>query len=111
MCDDQPALERMVALVDRWDFCHVNHIIATTIDGVQDQVVERYSPAMDLLDKLLGPLDEWGAARMITHWRDEVWQNVEQWLATDDAAKRAVLHQKVEAAAFFINRSDVFHSP
>ncbi len=81
------------------DFCQVNRIIAETVDEVQDEVLERYAPAMDLVDKLLGRLDEWIAARMITRWRDEVWRNVVRWLAADDTAERAALHRKVEAAA------------
>lgn len=36
----------------------MNRIIAGTVDEVQDAVLERYAPAMDLVDKLLDPLDE-----------------------------------------------------
>lgn len=81
------------------DFCQVNRIIAGTVDEVQDEVLERYAPAMDLVDKLLGPLDEWAASRLIARWRDEVWENAIAWLATTDAAQRAALRHKVEATA------------
>ena len=81
------------------DFCLVNRIIAETVDQVQDQVLERYSPAMELVDKVLGPLDEWIAAYMITRWRDEVWANAVHWLATEDEVKRTALRQKVERDA------------
>lgn len=81
------------------DFCQVNRIIAETVDQVQDEVLERHSPAMDLVDRLLGPLDEWIASRMITRWRDEVWENALAWLAAADADQHAALQRKVEAAA------------
>jgi hypothetical protein len=57
------------------DHCHINAIIAQTIDAVQDQVVEEASPRMDAVDKLFGRLDEWLIAELITHWRDEVWKH------------------------------------
>lgn len=81
------------------DFCQVNRVIAETVDQVQDEVLERYSPAMDLVDKLLGRLDEWIAARMIARWRDEVWRNAVRWLEMADKAERAALRQVVERLA------------
>ena len=30
---------------------------------------------MDLMDKLICPLDEWLTQRLITSWREQVWQN------------------------------------
>ncbi len=81
------------------DFCQVNRIIAETVDEVQDAVLERYAPAMDLVDRLLGRLDEWLAAHTIARWRDEVWRHAVRWLETDDAASRAALRQKIERGA------------
>lgn len=81
------------------DFCQVNRIIAETVDEVQDAVLERYAPAMDLVDRLLGRLDEWIAARMIARWRDEVWRNAMVWVETTDETGRALLRQKVEKDA------------
>lgn len=81
------------------DFCQVNRIIAETVDEVQDAVLERYAPAMDLVDRLLGRLDEWLAARMIARWRDGVWENALAWLETADEAGRAALRHKVEKDA------------
>jgi hypothetical protein len=40
------------------DHVRVNTIIAETIDKVQDEVVEQYNPRMDLVDQLMGRLDE-----------------------------------------------------
>lgn len=55
------------------DHCLVNAIIYQTIDSVQDQVIERYSPPMDIVDKLFGRLDEWMIHKLIEAWREEVW--------------------------------------
>ena len=49
------------------DHCHVNEIIFDTIDRVQDQVIERHNPEMDVVDKLMGPLDEWLTSVSYTH--------------------------------------------
>jgi hypothetical protein len=52
----------------------VNTIIGETVDEVQDEVIEKHSPSLDLLDKLGGPVDEWLTSRLISAWRDEVWR-------------------------------------
>lgn len=57
------------------DHCHVNEVIFRTINAVQDQVVERYSPRMDIIDKGMFMLDEWLLGQLIEHWREEVWQH------------------------------------
>ena len=56
------------------DHREVNAVIAETIDEVQDTVVERYEPLMDLADRLLGRWDERLLAGLVTHWREEVWK-------------------------------------
>jgi len=67
---------------DRYaDHCHVNQIIGATIDAVQDDVIESVAPEMDLVDTLLGPVDEWLISRLITRWRDEVWEHALEMLA------------------------------
>ena len=81
------------------DHDHVNDVIARTVDCVQDEVVERYAPEMDLIDKLLGPLDEWLA---------EVWDQAVRMLEapTDEArrARRQTLEQAaLERAARFLS--------
>jgi len=79
------------------DHCKVNVMIAQTIDAVQDQVIERYDPKMDLVDRLMGSLDEWLISRLIAGWRDRVWRNALDRVAAPQAA-RALLAQQVEKA-------------
>lgn len=81
------------------DYWLVNTIIGETIDTVQDNVVNRYSPVMDPVDRLLGPLDEWCTARLIAHWRADVWQHAVAMMESPDKAARQKLRQAVEARA------------
>lgn len=77
------------------DHCHVNAIIAATINSVQDEVIERYSPGMDIVDKLFGPVDEWIIARLITDWREEVWHHAGELLACGSEADRAARTERI----------------
>jgi hypothetical protein len=80
------------------DHCQINQIIAHTIDEVQDEVLERYSPAMELVDRLFGRLDELLIARLISGWRDQVWRQVMQWVEAPSPEQRGSLLQQVENA-------------
>lgn len=75
------------------DHCHVNTIIAATVDSVQDQVVTPSSRWLGVVDWVLGPLDEHAAAGLIRRWREEVWQQAMQILATQDPDERADLRR------------------
>lgn len=86
------------------DHTHVNRIIAGTIDRVQDTVLERYTPSLDLVDKLLGPLDEWMTAKMITRWRATVWQRAVQMLEGETEPAREAIRRAVEADALRLAR-------
>ncbi len=78
------------------DHCHVNDIIFQTIDSVQDQIIERYSIGMEVADIMLGPLDEWMTSRLISLWREEVWDWAMQLIETEGRDAREVLQQRVE---------------
>tara|TARA_R110002124_G_scaffold277321_9_gene448686 strand:+ start:38149 stop:38847 length:699 start_codon:yes stop_codon:yes gene_type:complete len=70
------------------DHCLVNLIIGDTIDKVQDEVVEKYSPSMDVIDKLMGRLDEFLLLKLITAWRDKVWDHTQELLVLESEAER-----------------------
>jgi hypothetical protein len=78
------------------DHCHVNAVIARTIDNVQDDVVEVLAPELDFVDKFLGPVDEWLASQLITRWREEVWQHAVRLLESSDPQEQLEIHQKIE---------------
>jgi hypothetical protein len=86
------------------DHCHINAVIARTIDAVQDRVLEPAVPGLGTLDALLGPLDELLISRLITGWRQTVWQHATQLLETPDPTARAAIVAQVEADALAIGR-------
>jgi len=81
------------------DHCHVNDVIAGTIDAVQDQVLEPAMPVLDIVDRLLGPMDERMVSRTITQWRDKVWQHAMLLLDTSEPDEQARLIRQVEVEA------------
>ncbi len=78
------------------DHCHVNAIIFQTIDAVQDQVVGSYDANLELVDRLMGPLDEWLTSRMITDWREQVWKNATLLIRSQSEPDRQLVLQEVE---------------
>jgi hypothetical protein len=85
------------------DYCHVNQVIGCTVDAVQDQVLEPAMPVLDLIDRLLGPLDERMISSLLAAWREDVWHNAIQLLDTRDARKRREVLQSVEDNALKIS--------
>jgi hypothetical protein len=79
------------------DHRHVNVVIGRTVDEVQDSVVEPQAPLMDIVDKLLGPMDEWAAPLLIRKRRDEVWRHALQMLAAQDDTERETVRQQIES--------------
>jgi hypothetical protein len=76
------------------DYRVVNDIIGRTIDAVQDDVVERWSPVMDVVDKTMGRLDEWLVLHLISNWREHVWQQAVRMMETP--LEQEHLRQQVE---------------
>lgn len=79
------------------DHCLVNAVIAETIDAVQDEVVERHEPWLNLIDVGLGPIDEWLTARLIRNWRESVWEQAVELLAIEETAADCAYCSRVEA--------------
>lgn len=79
------------------DHCRVNRVIALTIDTVQDTILEPHSIALQLADILFGPLDEWLISRLIENWREQVWEQAVQRIASSDAEVREALRCSIEA--------------
>ncbi len=84
------------------DHCHVNDIIARTIDTVQDRVLEPAMPWMDLVDKLLGPMDEKLISTLISRWRELVWQNTVRLLETKNPSEQTRIIAEVEKEALHL---------
>ena len=86
------------------DHCRVNDVIGSTMDAVQDQVLEPAMPAMDLFDRLLGPLDEKLVSHLISDWRDQVWRKATHLLQTSDMEERLQYLRQVEDEALKLGR-------
>jgi hypothetical protein len=81
------------------DHCTINTIIASSIDEVQDSILERYSPGMSLIDRAFGHLDEMLISKLITHWRERVWQNAARCVNCSSPEERDDLIRQVEGAS------------
>jgi hypothetical protein len=79
------------------DHRRVNTIIAETIDSVQDEVVEQYSPFMRIVDVAFGRLDEHLLVNLITRWREKVWEHAQLLLDAEDEKRRELHRREVEA--------------
>jgi hypothetical protein len=89
----------------RADYDLVNAIIGETIDRVQDQILEARSPWLDLVDRLLGPVDEWLISEIIMRWRDEVWREAVRYVQTATPDEREALRHHVEREALQLGRA------
>lgn len=78
------------------DHSHVNNIIAGTIDRVQDEILEPLHPSLEWIDKLFGRMDEFLISRLITGWREEVWENSQKMLQMNSAEEREHFRRKLE---------------
>jgi hypothetical protein len=81
------------------DHCRVNDIIGGTVDAVQDQVLEPAMPLMEMMDRLMGPVDELLISRLISGWRETVWQNAARLLAAGDAQEQTHFIRQLEESA------------
>lgn len=81
----------------RDDYDAINTVIAATADLVQDRVVERRAPVLDVLDRALGRWDEQLAVRLLTGWRNRVWRDALRVLALDSPDARAARIATIEA--------------
>ena len=78
------------------DHSHVNRVIAETIDKVQDEILEPLNPTLDWIDKLFGRLDEFLISRLISKWREEVWENTQKLLQMENLAEREQFRKELE---------------
>ncbi len=81
------------------DHTHVNQVIGRTIDIVQDTLIEPREPLLDIVDRLLGPIDEWLISQLIDRWRDEVWEQAVQRVECSSQEERERLRLAAEHEA------------
>ena len=86
------------------DHNKVNQVITETIDAVQDQILDRYSPMMEVVDEVFGRLDEWVAAKMIAGWRDDVWEKAVRWVEDPAEDERQAMRKDIEERSLHFAR-------
>lgn len=99
-------------LVDEWeampaedrakrqaDYNHVNEVIGRTINQVQAEILNRREPVLEIVDVMLGPLDEWLVLLEVSHWRDAVWAQALHHVSLRDPVARELHRDAVEATA------------
>ncbi|MEX2513900.1 MAG: DUF5995 family protein [Cyclobacteriaceae bacterium] len=74
----------------------VNLIIANTIDAVQDDVINPNSTFMAAIDIIFGRLDEWLLSKLISSWRNDVWQVSLSLLDASSAVQRENIRKELE---------------
>lgn len=93
------ALSSAQRAMRRTDHNRVNHIIAATIDAVQDQILEPAMPVMQVVDVVLGRMDEGLISGIITRWRGKVWQHAVYLVEASSADERSEWVRRVERDA------------
>lgn len=86
------------------DHCKVNEIIAASIDQVQDELLSPSDPVMSWIDNAFGRVDEYLLSKLITNWRQEVWDQACVLLGTSTDEKREVLRLKLENSVLKRNK-------
>lgn len=86
------------------DHDRVNTIIASTIDAVQDDILEPAMPFMEFVDTIFGRLDEHLISKMIRGWRENVWNYATHILSLENNHNRLELIAQVEKDALKIGR-------
>jgi len=86
------------------DHCHVNEIIARTVDAVQDSVLEPGSLPLQLVDIVFGRVDEWLISRLIQGWREQVWELAVQRIGAADADSREAQRLEVESGCMRLSQ-------
>lgn len=95
LCQDWANLDDAQRRSRQNDHETVNVIISSTIDTVQDTVVEPASPIMAIVDQVLGRMDEWLLSQLITSWRHEVWNVAMQMLeATEEESLETIRRER-----------------
>lgn len=86
------------------DHCKVNEIIAASIDQVQDELLSPADPVMGWIDKAFGRMDEYLLSRLITSWRQEVWDQACGMIAESEDIQREVLRLTIEISVIKRNK-------
>jgi hypothetical protein len=94
--EEWPEAGEELRAIRKSDHFHVNAIIARTVDTVQDEIIEVQSPMMDVIDKLMGRVDEYLLSQLIKRWRNDVWDTTMSILHSQDPEHLSLCHRRLE---------------
>lgn len=80
------------------DHERVNDVITRTVDVVQAEVVEPVAPELGVVDRILGPVDEWAFSSLIAGWRRATWLDGVA-LVESSPESRPVVERRIERRA------------
>lgn len=93
---DWKDLSKKEQLLRYEDHCKVNEIIAASIDAVQDELLSPTDAVMSWIDKAFGRVDEYLLSRLITSWRQEVWDQSCVLMSSSDVDEHERIRLKLE---------------
>lgn len=79
----------------------VNEVIARTVDVVQTDVVEPLAPELGVVDRFLGPVDEWAFSSLIASWRHDTWVDAVALLESSPGTRPGIT-TRIEQRAFAV---------
>lgn len=88
----------------RKDYDLVNTIIAETINAVQSDILAKQDEWTAVVDVIMGPMDEWLTLQLVTHWRNQVWEDAVQMLEAP-LPNRFLLKMELEKSV--LNRAKI----
>ncbi|MBY5163198.1 DUF5995 family protein [Salsipaludibacter albus] len=92
----------------RFDYDAVNHVLARTVDRVQDLLADQFSPTVRILDAFAFRLDEYAAEALLRYARTQGWHAAVALASCRDADEREVARAHLERlAADYAARIDV----
>lgn len=86
------------------DHCKVNEIIAASIDAVQDELLSPSDPVMGWIDRAFGRVDEYLLSRLITSWRQEVWDQACVLISSSNVDEHERIRIKLEKSVLKRNK-------
>jgi hypothetical protein len=81
------------------DFDRINDVLAAMVDGVQRELAQVW-PALGLLDRLVGNIDEAIAQFKIGKARDEAWRLAQRLAPLDEAGQAGIIGETDESISF-----------
>jgi uncharacterized protein DUF5995 len=102
---DLPVALAGVGLVDadgasrKPDHDRVDEILSAVLDGIEDELADRYDPMISLADASPSPADEEGALETLKAWREEAWRNAERLALAKTDAQRANVMAQIETVS------------